>query len=945
VAQAGASRDHGILFARAYLDSKLAKMKEDQQVYLLETVKEWFNKTDSSSLKAYIASFVGPTLDVLGHIRSKLEGNLLTLYSDRGHQKAAALCYVVVSHESLDQTSKGRNYAVSLIVALKKFGLKWGILTNGVLWRLYCFREKAHFETYFQVDLGKAIRTKDSHEMALFTDFFGASAFLPEDWGRCRLDEDRHQSYEATREIEEHLASKVESVLGKICMGFIESEGRKSYTEDEKRAIFNNSIYLLYRILFILYAEARGFLPVQNPEYYEKSIENLMQIAKDNHTKGIIDPHSRTMWNTLCELFDWINQGNRNLGIPPYNGGLFDDAEKPYLANNIIHDSYLSEAFFSLGYKEDKAKVMRIDYNDLSIRHLGGLYEGILEYQLFIASERMVRRKEKNVYRFIPEPQAGKITKADTVIEKERLYFSQSSEERKLTGSYYTPEEIVQYIVENSLGYHLVDASKELQGIVSKLTQAHMTAIDDKEKRRIERFIDSEIMSFVENRILSVSVLDPAMGSGHFLVNAAYFLANYIVESLYLTEWENDSVETSPLFWRRRVVEKCIFGVDVNDLATELSKLSLWLISADNKKPLTFLDQHLRTGNSLLGTDLSDLGKLPTDDKIENSKGLQTTLNYSIFKKEFTPKVLQIVGDMEVASEKIEDVERKKRKFAEWEELKRSLQAVADTWLATLFNNHIEGAKYESILNKAMAGEEVAIDRRVQEIARAPENRFFHWWLEFPQVFLQSSNKGNAGGFDVVIGNPPYIRVESLRQQLVDIYKKLHESVYQRCDIYVAFIETSFEHINDHGIVGLITGNQYMVAEYGLKIRELLVSKYGILKIVNFTHYSVFPGVSIYSAILVGSRKMQEEVTCLIFESEDAVKFISKEGLSDYIEHPHIRRQEIGIERLRKGIWTFGSDDEKAVLEKIKAKSTSTLSEISLIGSPLKTGRDAVLYF
>lgn len=99
MASADASRDHGVLFARAYLDSKLAKLKEDQQAYLLETVKEWFDKTDNSSLKALVTSFVGPVLDVLGHIRSELEGNSLTLYSDRSRQKAVSLCYVVGPHE------------------------------------------------------------------------------------------------------------------------------------------------------------------------------------------------------------------------------------------------------------------------------------------------------------------------------------------------------------------------------------------------------------------------------------------------------------------------------------------------------------------------------------------------------------------------------------------------------------------------------------------------------------------------------------------------------------------------------------------------------------------------------------------------------------------------------------------------------------------------------
>ena len=174
---AGASRDHGVLFARAYLDSKLAKLKEDQQTYLLETVKEWFDKKDDSSLKAYVTSFIGPVLDVLGHIRGELQGNVLSLHEDRGRQKAIGLCYVVDSNQSLDQTQKGRNYAVSLVAELKKIGLKWGILTNGTLWRLCNVTEKAPFETYFQVDLGKASQARDFHEISAFAYFLGAPHF------------------------------------------------------------------------------------------------------------------------------------------------------------------------------------------------------------------------------------------------------------------------------------------------------------------------------------------------------------------------------------------------------------------------------------------------------------------------------------------------------------------------------------------------------------------------------------------------------------------------------------------------------------------------------------------------------------------------------------------------------------------------------------------------
>jgi type I restriction-modification system DNA methylase subunit len=924
VTSADASRDRGVLFAKAYLDSKLAELKEEQHTYLVETLKEWLDKTDSGSLKALVASFVGPVLDVLGHIRSELEENSLTLYGDRSRQKAVSLCYVVSPHESLDQTSKGRNYAVSLIIALRKIGLKWGILTNGLLWRLYCVKEKAPFETYFQVDLGEALRTRDSKETFLLAEFFGATAFLPKETSRCSLDVNRHESDEETREIEKHLESKIESILGKICMGFIESEGKKSYTEDEKRVVFSNSIYLLYRILFVLYAEARGLLPLQNIEYYEKSMEKLMSIAKDNHSSGITDPHSREMWNSLCELFDWINRGNHALLIPPYNGGLFDDGEKPYLANHVINDGYLSEALFDLGFRDERGEIAGIDYNDLSVRPLGSLYEGILEYQLFIAPERMVRRKEEKVYRFIPETLAGKITKSDVVIEKGDIYFSQSSEERKLTGSYYTPEDVVQYIVENSLGQYLVDVGKELRALVDIHAEAHVIAVDDKERRRVEKYTDAELVSFIENRVLSIKVLDPAMGSGHFLVNATHFLSNFIVESLYSTEWENDSVDTSLLSWRRRVVEKCIFGVDLNDLATELAKLSLWLITADENKPLTFLDHHLRTGNSLFGTDFSDLGTLPGSGKTYRSRNVQATLNYPIFEKEFIPKVLQVFGEMEVSSEKIEDVEKKKGKFREWEELKKGLQAVADVWLATLLGYKIGEKDYQSLLANAMSGKETVI-ADVKKIAMSPRNRFFHWWLEFPEVFFPNEKKMNEKGFDIVIGNPPY----------GDILNRLEKNAIFRFvtknanEVAANFIELSLNVAKKTGYAGFIVANSLAINRSTSTVRDYIRQCMSVSKMALFgtRPAKIFPDADIRVLIFVG-QKDEPENSGVIFTTE-AIKFTAeqRDSLFANLSFESTEGLVLGTKKIGDGTADFslpkvGRPIIRNILLKLKKKST-----------------------
>lgn len=403
----------------------MGKLKESDGSAFLETVKDWFAKADQSSLERYVSSFVGPVLDVQGFVRGDLNGHVIGLFEDRNRTKLLSLCYVVDPTESLCQTVKGKNYSVYLIKELKKTGLRWGILTNGNIWRLYNTKEKALYENFFEVNLSTVIENEDKLEAALFATLLNVQVFLVSESGNSSLDFSIYESEQTTKAIEEHLQNKMEDILGKICMGFIQSEGKKAYTDREKQVIFNNSIYFLYRLLFVLYAEARGFLPINNPKYKEKSITQLMETVDKSRIEGLPDPNGRSLWNVLSEVFNWINQGNRDLGIPPYNGGLFDDSEKPYLANHSINNAFLSDVLFNLGFKQEIDGVKKIRYDDLSVRHLGGLYEGILEYQLFIAPEQMVRRKQENVFKFIPSRLVGKIVRNDIVM-KQGMYIFRS---------------------------------------------------------------------------------------------------------------------------------------------------------------------------------------------------------------------------------------------------------------------------------------------------------------------------------------------------------------------------------------------------------------------------------------------------------------------------------------------------------------------------------------
>lgn len=925
IAASDTAKNRGVLFAHVYIDSVIAQLKESDGSAFLETVKDWFAKADRSSLERYVSSFVGPVLDVQGFVRGDLKCNVIGLFEDRNLTKMLSLCYVVDSTESLDQTVKGKNYSVCLIKKLKKAGLRWGILTNGNQWRIYYVNEKAPFESFFQLNLVQLIKNKDIPEASLFTLFFDIKSFVMQDYN-CLLDSYRKQSEEATKGIEEHLQGKMEDILGKMCLGFIKSEGRDFYNEEEKRAIFTNSIYLLYRILFILYAEARGLLPLQKPEYYRRSMKTLIEQVKDSKTNNAENGDGHHVWNILLELFNWVNQGNQSLGIRPYNGGLFDDNEKPYLSKHSINDAFMSEALFSLGYREEKGNFVPINYSDLSVRHLGGLYEGILEYRLFIAPERMVRRVVGNVLKFIPETVAGKITRNDVIVEKGGIYFSESNQERKITGSYYTPEDVVNYIVKNSLGAFLEEVDCDLKAMIKKHLTAYDIAVDQEEKHLIEKFIDKQILSFIDDRVLKIKVLDPAMGSGHFLVNSSYYLSNYIVESLHITTWENHSIETDPLFWRRRVVEKCMFGVDLNELATELAKLSLWFITSDNQRPLTFLDHHLRTGNSLLGTELDRIESLPFKKNEVEPKQSQISNYFATYKQKVVPYILSLQNDMEESSEVIEDVDRKKQKLKEWEKSKSNLKILADTWLSTLFNNHISNDEFQLLIAKIVEGS--SIDTNALTLYRE-RRHFIHWWLEFPEIIFRASNPDECG-FDIVLGNPPYGNLMTIEEKSAMIN---FETSFLN-EVAGNFVERALKAVRKGGFVGFVLANSIAINANTSIIRSLIRRNMSLSRMAFFgtRPARIFPDAEIRVMMFFG-KKDKPDIPGAIFTTE-AVKFTQAqrhlvlENLSfENSDELTLGKNRIGDEFEDNSLPKVGNPIIRSILLKLKDNSQLTLGD------------------
>ena len=274
---------------------------------------------------------------------------------------------------------------------------------------------------------------------SLFHRFFGRAAFAANAAGangqpRCGLDGYLAESESQREAIQRYLRGRVESVLGSLCLGFVQDEGAAAGSRAALDEIYRNAIYLLYRILFVLYAEARNLLPLDSPDYRTVSLASILEDARARQEQGRTDADPWSLWRRLTQLFVIVDDGDEALGVRPYNGGLFSDTEKPYLKAHKIANAYLAPALYDLGTQpQGKLGAQPIEYRDLTVRHLGTLYEGLLEYKLnLVADEPVVVREKDGKRQYTPQSQAGPIKRTETILEVGQVYFADDKGERKI---------------------------------------------------------------------------------------------------------------------------------------------------------------------------------------------------------------------------------------------------------------------------------------------------------------------------------------------------------------------------------------------------------------------------------------------------------------------------------------------------------------------------------
>ncbi|MCK4450364.1 MAG: hypothetical protein KAX26_07205, partial [Anaerolineae bacterium] len=340
----------------------------------------------------------------------------------------------------------------------------------------------------------------------------------------------------------------------------------------------------------------------------------------------------------------------------------------------------------------------------------------------------------------------------------------------------------------------------------------------------------------------------PAMGSGHFLVNAAHQITNFIVETLHLTSWERPaaarhspfairhlpSIDTDPVAWRRRVVERCLYGVDLSLMAVELAKLSLWLASVAGGKPLSFLDHHLRRGNSLVGARLEDLaaalvGTPPARPSRRERKareaGQLSMLDHPAFRQHVTAATDLLAQISARVVERAEDV---KAQEADYEQVRAELEPfrrLANLVVARHFGVKVDEQQLRAMSKYLVNGtvcpvpEYQRLMTQTQELA--DERHFLHWELEFPQVFLGKYGRlvKDRVGFDAVVGNPPYIAPENQDKDERSYFLKpeAYATAYGRFDVYLLFYEIGLRYLKATGRLGFISPYSVLVQNYATK--------------------------------------------------------------------------------------------------------------------------------
>lgn len=702
----------------------------------------------------------------------------------------------------------GRRLAAAVVTG-------WGH-DAGAAWRDAVRQGIAHSVRWCFVLTGSALRVVDSERTysRRFASFDVDTAIDDERafevvWGLLRADAMGYRSSDGSNLLERavaiseaHRASVrnslregVDEALAKLEWAFaasIRARGRRpARAAGASAGAFDESLVVVYRILFLLFAEARGLVPRWHPVYRDGyTIESL-------RTPVELVARPRGLWETMQSISRLAHRGCRigTLRVTPFNGRLFSPTESPLAESARLDDGAVRDALLSLTTRSGANGRERISYADLGVEQLGGVYERVLD---LIPGNDSLDRKSPSV--------------------RLRTARAIRGSRRKTTGSFYTPRSLTEYLVRRTLAPLAGDAPPDT--------------------------------------ILSLRIVDPAMGSGAFLVAACRYLAAAYEAALVRTgdAGGDDLNETDRAGFRRTIAQRCLYGVDINPMAVQLGRLSLWLATLAADRPLTFLDHRLRVGNSLVGASRQDLARRPSGNR-RRSNNWRAAL--PLFADADTADGLRFTIDAREAiavepGDTIAAVRAKERSLSRLtgpDAPLAKLKAACDAWCAYWFQAAGKRSAappfaplLDSLLEKGVLPAHVAAPLLESLQQTADAGRFFHWQLEFPEAFAE-----DGAGFDAVIGNPPW---EMLRNDdggssragapaaaLLDFARG--SGIYSlqgagHANLYQAFLDRMLQLLRHGGRLGVVLPWAFATDHGAAPLRRALLERTTIDTLLSF---------------------------------------------------------------------------------------------------------------
>lgn len=783
--------------------------------------------------------------------------------------------------------------------------VRLGILTNGEKWRLYFQGALSISEDYFEVDLAKALelpgheldlveRTDEkltpAHALKLFVLLFRKQAFLPIDGPRTFHDLARDEGKIWEAKVTRDLSRLVFRDLYPHLVAALHRNDRAKPAQIDSRyleEVRQSALVLLYRLLFVVYAEDRDLLPDNQEPYKSYSLTTMRgDIADRIATLQPFSPTLATYWPKLRAVFKAIAEGDDTLGIPPYNGGLFARDSAPILDRIDLPDAVMAELIHKLSHREDEdGKLRYINYRDLTVQQLGTIYERTLEYGLRYDND------------------------SDTVL------VDADDTARHESGSYYTPDSLVSLIIDKAVGPFVDERLQAFRDEAAKLAT---------DKRPIEARL-ALLQGFDPALgILELRICDPSMGSGHFLVNLVDWLADKalaaIAEAELIVDW-SDKPYRSPVLasieqtrtdiirqatvhkWpfviehlddrhivRRTILKRCIYGVDKNPMAVELAKVALWLHTFTVGAPLSFLDHHLRCGNSLFGFWVRE-----AMDRLTKWGG-QLLINEPMQKamaQALAMQKLERVNDIDIAEvhqsktlfDGIEQETRPLNSFIkilyalDWLRLDKEDQSSVRAWLDGQYGDPFEITRGRFTLGPTDVGDghpqaKDVLDRlsngartlalrfagilsRARALVRS--EKFQNWQVAFPGVWTKWESAELQGGFHAVVGNPPYVRQELIKDYKPQLKRAFPSSYDGSADLYVYFYEQGLRLLKPGGRMSYVVTNKWMRAGYAEGLRGIFADRAWVEFVADFGHAKkFFPDADVFPSVIVVRKPTQE---------------------------------------------------------------------------------------